>query len=186
MPTRVFFVETIGKMIYSQTFRCAACDHATRVERDVDGPEMPDVGDWELVRHPCERCGQLVRLTSTGGSPYYRRPDTGETFGGQRKLPPGACFDATWLHGHPQYCGPDGRALHVVLPTGHVWHVDGRASNCTRPDDDVHKCWVRHGRPEDGTLHVDKQGNTCAAGAGSIMVPGYHGFLRHGYLTDNC
>lgn len=61
--------------------------------------------------------------------------------------------------------------------------IDGRASNCTMPDDNVHKCWVRHGRPEDGTLHVDKNGNTCAAGAGSIATPNFHGFLHNGDLS---
>lgn len=57
------------------------------------------------------------------------------------------------------------------------------ASNCTMPDDKNHKCWVRHGRPEDGTLHVDKNGHTCAAGAGSIVAGNYHGFLHNGHLT---
>jgi hypothetical protein len=30
---------------------------------------------------------------------------------------------------------------------------------------------------------VGKSGNTCAAGAGSIAVDGYHGFLRNGSFT---
>lgn len=45
-----------------------------------------------------------------------------------------------------------------------------------------HKCWVRHGTPPRVT--VDKDGLTCGAGAGSIAVPGYHGHLQNGYLTD--
>ena len=49
--------------------------------------------------------------------------------------------------------------------------------------DNVHKCWVRHGRPEDGTLHVDKNGKTCAAGAGSILTSKWHGFLHNGHLV---
>jgi len=48
----------------------------------------------------------------------------------------------------------------------------------------VHRCWVRHGRPEDGTLHVDKNGVTCAAGAGSIVAGNFHGFLHGGFLTS--
>src|SRR5262245_7846725 len=32
-----------------------------------------------------------------------------------------------------------------------------RSSNCRMKDDDTHHCWVRHGRPEDGTL-LDKNG----------------------------
>jgi hypothetical protein len=49
-------------------------------------------------------------------------------------------------------------------------------------DDNIHRCWVRHGRPEDGTLHVDKAGNTCRAGAGSIDTGKWHGFLHNGEL----
>lgn len=96
-----------------------------------------------------------------------------------RELPPGACYDAHWY----PWKGPDGRSLTVILPDGTPWCIDGRANNCTMPKDDVHKCWVRHGKPEDGTLHIDKAGNTCAAGAGSIATPKYHGFLHNGYLT---
>lgn len=78
--------------------------------------------------------------------------------------------------------GPDGKTLAVKVP-GRVWMPDERASNCTRPNDNEHRCWVRHGSIEDGTLHVDKAGNTCAAGAGSIVVPGWHGFLHNGHLV---
>jgi hypothetical protein len=42
---------------------------------------------------------------------------------------------------------------------------------------------VRHGRPEDGTLHVDKNGVTCASGGGSIMMADFHGFLHNGNIT---
>lgn len=77
--------------------------------------------------------------------------------------------------------GCDGRHLFVITPDGQDWDIDGRASNCTRPDDDVHRCWVRHG--EAPGITVDKRGNTCAAGAGSIAMPGYHGFLRNGAFT---
>jgi hypothetical protein len=108
--------------------------------------------------------------------------------------PPGACWDAWWMSdraerhdlrpGVGSNIGPDGRCLIVKCPDGHDWMIDSRASNCTRRDDNEHHCWVRHGRPEDGTLHVDKNGNTCAAGAGSILTPKWHGFLRNGYLTD--
>lgn len=63
------------------------------------------------------------------------------------------------------------------------WNVDGRASNCSKPQDKTHRCWVRHGDPAvEGSLHVDKAGETCAAGSGSIQMPGFHGFLHHGRL----
>jgi hypothetical protein len=77
----------------------------------------------------------------------------------------------------------DHRSLIVKCPDGHEWMIDSRASNCAMPNDNTHHCWVRHGRPEDGTLHVDKSGNTCAAGAGSIETPKWHGFLHNGHLT---
>lgn len=71
--------------------------------------------------------------------------------------------------------------LHVVLPNGHWWDIDGRAANCTLPQDKTHRCWVRHGTPPHIT--VDKNGPTCSAGAGSILSDGYHGFLREGRLV---
>jgi lambda family phage portal protein len=55
-----------------------------------------------------------------------------------------------------------------VRTPGGTWDIDGRASNCTRPDDDTHRCWVRHGDPRTGVVHVDKDGDTCGAGSGSI------------------
>lgn len=106
----------------------------------------------------------------------YRRTDTGEETT-LRRAPPGAMWDAHW---YGDRCGPDGKHLMVKLPDGHDWFVDGRANNCTMKDDSVHRCWVRHGAPPDVT--VDKGGHTCAAGAGSIATPKYHGFLRNGYL----
>lgn len=78
----------------------------------------------------------------------------------------------------------DGRVLICRLPDRHDWVIDSRANNCTLPLDDKHWCWVRQGRPEDGSLHITKQGRTCSAGAGSIATPGYHGFLRHGRLVS--
>lgn len=111
----------------------------------------------------------------------YRRQDNGAE-GTTRDAPVGAVWNSSYLGKHSQ--GADGRALTVRLPGGRDWVIDARASNCTMPDDTVHRCWVRHGNVEDGTLHVDKNGNTCGAGAGSIAVPGYHGFLHFGHLVE--
>ena len=82
----------------------------------------------------------------------------------------------------------DGKHLVVVLPNGAHWDVDSRASNCTKRDERTHRCWVRKGDPGGGDLHIDKDGDTCAAGAGSILSHGgggrreYHGHLHHGEL----
>lgn len=82
--------------------------------------------------------------------------------------------------------GPDGRSLAVVLPTGpgpeHVWTIDGPARNCDQKGR-KHHCWVRTGEPPNITVGKGKPGESCTAGAGSIAVPGYHGFLRNGVFT---
>lgn len=96
---------------------------------------------------------------------------------------PGAMWDAWWMGSHSR--GPDGICLAVLLPNRRTWLVDSRASNCTMPDDNVHKCWVRHGDPrtEPHLLTIDKDGVSCSAGAGSIQADDYHGFLHNGALT---
>lgn len=101
-------------------------------------------------------------------------------------LPPGAMYFLRLSnHGggiHPgDYLFFEGPHLHVVLPNGHEWNIDARARNCDRRDDITHRCWVRHGEPPDIT--VDKNGNTCTAGGGSIHSGDYHGFLRDGAFT---
>lgn len=110
----------------------------------------------------------------------YRRSDTGEETT-LRDAPPGASWDAWWMPFGER--GADGIHLMVRCPNGRDWHVDGQASNCTRPGDKTHKCWVRHGDPRAANLTVDKNGETCAAGAGSIQAGDYHGFLQAGVLT---
>lgn len=79
----------------------------------------------------------------------------------------------------PYWDNCDGVHVHGVLPNGWDWDMDSRASNCTMREERTHRCWNRTGAPEDGTLDVGKGGHTCAAGAGSIAAPGWHGFLRN-------
>jgi acetone carboxylase gamma subunit len=112
----------------------------------------------------------------------YVRQDTGEELA-LSDAPPGAMWDAEWLHGHPMWEGPDGKSLMVICPCGTHWHIDGVANNCTMKHDHVHKCWVREGEPPN--LTVGKNGYTCAAGAGSIQTPTWHGFLTRGILSVN-
>lgn len=122
----------------------------------------------------------------------YNRVDTGDNYT-LRDAPIGAMWDAWWMSVHCR--GLDGLHLICRIPGGsgrHDWHVDSRASNCTLPNDNEHKCWVRHGDPRDPQgvttgqkLHVDKNGKTCSAGAGSIATPGWHGFLHNGHLTES-
>lgn len=110
----------------------------------------------------------------------YRRSDTGDLVT-LRAAPAGAMWNASWFTDSQMYRGPDGRSICVKTPGGE-WMIDGPASNCTKPNDLGHKCWVRHGEPPD--LTIDKKGNTCSAGAGSIMAGKYHGFLRAGWLEE--
>jgi hypothetical protein len=110
----------------------------------------------------------------------YRNLDTGEE---TAQLPIGALLAGGF---GPE--GPDGLSVVCVIPREGArgstwWHIDHMASNCTKPDDKEHRCWVRHGTVGE-VIHVDKNGNTCAAGAGSIAVPGFHGFLHHGVLRE--
>lgn len=119
----------------------------------------------------------------------FHRSDTGAVFDRLGDCPPGAMWDAaSWYvagakGGHllGGVNEQDGRWLVVRLPNGHDWSIDSRCRNCTLPNDDTHRCWVRHGEPP--TITVDKNGRTCSAGAGSIQSGNYHGFLRNGELT---
>ncbi len=78
----------------------------------------------------------------------------------------------------PYWDNCDGKHLCALVPTGEYWDIDSRASNCTMKEDRTHRCWIRHG--EYPMLTVDKNGHTCAAGAGSIQTTHWHGFLRNG------
>ena len=104
----------------------------------------------------------------------YKRQDNGQITTTE-DAPPGAM----WYRDYCNRRGPDNHILYVKTPGG-LWNVDSRANNCTLPEDNEHRCWVREGTPPN--VHVSKNGNTCGAGAGSILCGSYHGFLRHGYL----
>lgn len=143
---------------------------------------------WPTV---CSKCGTYT-FTDTaywhvGQEPMMRAIARNEQWP-QRDLPAGAMYDADWLP--TSWKGADGIGLTVTLPDGTDWHVDSRASNCTLKDDDPdytkHKCWQRKGDPraDPPVVTVSKDGPTCAAGAGSIASPGYHGFLVDGALVE--
>lgn len=155
--------------------------------------DTTDLDAWTFMGEPadhagdprwpvkCDHCKAPVPETATRQVFRERIYDTPSG-----KLEPGCLFWADWFGNddggcswHDRDC--DGRHLHAVLPNGRMWDIDGRASNCTMPDDRLHRCWVRHGEPPNVT--VDKAGATCAAGAGSIQAGDYHGFLHNGQFT---
>lgn len=122
-------------------------------------------------------------------SPIMRNMATDKELS-QRDLPIGACYAAREPAHYVPFTGGDGQAVTCLVPapenkSGKMsWFIDGRASNCTAPQDAGHYCWVRHGTIGD-PLHVDKDGRTCNAGGGSIVSPGWHGFLHNGVLRED-
>jgi hypothetical protein len=109
----------------------------------------------------------------------YRRTDTGETlFGYPSEFGPGAM----WFESNDYTWNREIQALYVVCPNGRAWNIDSRASNCSKREDNEHRCWIRHGTPPNIT--VDKEGLTCEAGGGSILFDDYHGFLRNGEFVS--
>ena len=99
----------------------------------------------------------------------YRRADTGEEMT-LRDAPPGALWDAWWLHGarrgSTEYGGPDGRVITVKTPAG-LWVVDGPST------DQRAQKWTRTGEPPTITVRPSVE----------ISSPiRYYGFLTDGVL----
>jgi hypothetical protein len=197
MGIPVFWCEPTGVVTYRRGFHCDGCGQ--RVEEPCTQEERTACSSGE--ERACAQCGQPVQANSWATDHQMRRADTGELFKAYRDLPSGAVYEAIAYYGAAAHNwrqsqrpdgknnivnrpGVDGRILVCVCPDGHPWTIDARASNCTLPADDDHWCWCRHGRPEDGTLHVDKNGVTCSAGAGSIQTGQWHGFLHNGQLVQ--
>lgn len=112
----------------------------------------------------------------------FRRTDTGEEKESLQEFGVGAMWRALWMR--RGYIWTNETEPHLIVTTpGGDWDIDSRCSNCTLPEDTTHRCWVRHGEPPNIT--VDKNGVTCAAGAGSFAPKSgkWHGFLREGHLT---
>lgn len=166
-------------------------DDTRRVRSDMVSRDDPR---WPAE---CKACGEPFQVDDewqvNAPELYFGAPD-GKLYT-LRDAPVGAMYDAHWMGDWAR--GPDGIALTVVTPGG-VWMVDHEASNCTRPQQQPagdaehpnatrfvrsHHCWIRHGDPRTGNIHVDKNGDTCAAGGGSIIIGGWHGFLHDSHLV---
>ncbi len=214
MNIQCFMIEPTDQMkrwlrIYS-TAVGVACPvngtyHQGMVEIDTVAYDPDASEDWDPLdaRWPthCDCGAELKGHRHVFTQLLWRRLDTGEILT-LRDMPDGAMYHANWFAKYKHFTGLDGLSLHVRVPERHDWNIDGRASNCdspcatcaapynahqgrdhhyvdSRPD---HKCWIRHGTPPNIT--VDKAGNTCGAGGGSILTKQWHGFLRNGVLEQ--
>ena len=145
-----------------------------------------------------ERCGETEWKETADGtrhkSTIFRCISTGEEkVAGDLPIAALYAIDRDFALGPNDWppAGADGLSIACVClgsrgpDSRYHWYIDNRASNCTKPADLEHRCWVRHGTVGD-KLTVDKNGLTCGAGAGSFfMGPNneWHGFLRDGRLT---
>ena len=115
----------------------------------------------------------------------WRRPDTGEEHHHTHEFGVGAMWFATWYPKNMTWDNEKEPHLIVCCPNGsdtRDWDIDSRCSNCGSPEDRLHRCWIRHGVPP--VITVDKAGPSCNAGAGSIALPHWHGFLTQGVLSE--
>lgn len=193
MP-QIFWVELIpGKARWVYKCReetaapCPSSPDGVHAAQTIYQPgEKPDSSMYQACPRSCA-CGhvfgQALGIRYADGEPVYRRLDNPaeEIIGA---LPPGACYVAepSEYNGW-KYAGADGLNVVCVLPNGHHWYIDSRCSNCTMPNDNIHRCWVRHGTVGDTNLHVDKNGHTCRAGGGSIRSGDFHGRLQNGIIA---
>lgn len=132
----------------------------------------------------CDRCnaeykGEQLK-PSTGKRPVYDTEDGTNNH-------PGDMFFAPWMHTekdgviHCMYwdnCKDPRGHLMVVLPNGHTFDTDSRASNCNKKDDKTHRCWEKKGE----TPKITIGGPSSDNGVGSIGMTDWHGYLTEGKL----
>ena len=199
MALKARFIEEVGTRAALRVYWGKDCpDSCGRGKSGYHNAQIPlsdtdKVGDWDFCGSPedyphdrwptkCDHC------EASPAGDAKRQVFRKRLYGTDSGLPePGDLYWADWYASRKEEGGCvyhdncEGRHLFAVTPNGKQWDIDGRASNCTRPNDRVHRCWVRTGEPPN--VDVGKGGDTCAAGAGSIAVDGYHGFLRNGHFS---
>lgn len=191
------FAKEVGTIAYLRIYWGSGCPKFgchNAMERIADTPVLGDFGldtpfggrvedyqpdDWAKY---CKDCGIPVPHDGSEELNYqihrkrlYNTPDG--------TLGAGNLYWNSWLPENFYWDNHKGAHLMAVLPNGTEWNIDSRASNCTMKEDKNHRCWCRKGNPETEPVTVDKNGNTCQAGGGSILVDDYHGFLRNGKFT---
>lgn len=134
-------------------------------------PQAPDQPDHGLDLWPAAcTCGYLFRETDNWQvfteRLYYRADSSPDVTTTLRAAPVGAMWDADWLHDFRK--GPDGLSLHVRLPDGGDWFIDG-------PSAQNGPGWART-----GTAPVLTVTPSCQHITGGM----WHGWLRDGHLVD--
>jgi hypothetical protein len=153
-----------------QNSYCNAWVFRDIIEYHSDIIEVQDQPPHDDPRWPskCEKCDYVFTDADNWQifcDWIYQNTDTGEEVA-FRDLPVGAMYDSDWYP--PDYRGPDGLALTVILPDKTPWVIDGYASGPPR----VPHAWTRTGIPPK------------VSASPSILTPGYHGWLKDGVLTD--
>lgn len=101
---------------------------------------------------------------------------------GSHPPPPGSM----WWDPFPEWPVPGGRSFTkgsclMLMTPGGPFNLDGRAPDCSLPNDMVHRCYRRKGRPPNITLGKGRP--TCGANE-IISVGDYRGFLWDGELIE--
>lgn len=186
------FTKEIGIRAYLRIYwgeKCSGYSTHNAIKHIVDSDKLEDwklggkVEDWEKEDFPthCRDCGIEVPKDENILTKQVFHKRLYDTPSGE--LEPGCLYWNTWFPEDFYWSNHKGAHLMAILPNGSEWNIDSRASNCTMKDDKIHRCWCRRGNPETDMITVDKSGVTCQAGAGSIGVEGYHGFLKNGSFT---
>lgn len=192
--------EVVQYLIYSGPGCTGGLYH--RAEKVLKTEDVPlgkqfdvtiTLGEIEGLKPPvfiCENCLKELRVVpgcvSSAAGRKWRSAEDGRVERNPQDFGVGAMWFAPWFREREgvyisNYWDNQADPPLIVATPGGEWMIDGRANNCTKPEDRLHRCWVRHGEAPEIT--VDKNGNTCSAGAGSIQCGNYLGFLQGGVLT---
>jgi hypothetical protein len=135
----------------------------------------------------CPQCGNWASFISANLIPFWTREDTQEELFKITNYP-GACYhDKAGVRDSVTKeirFGLDQQCLIIILPNNTKWLIDSRSSACSRRSDDRHRCWVRTGSIEEGTLTVTKSGNTCGGVSEYILADGIFYTLTNNQLIE--
>ena len=154
----------------------------TKEQYDTNG--FDDLAKIFGIPTICTRCNQEYKNEELKF--YNSRRNVWNTSDGNNDHP-GDMFYAPWMHSvvdgkikcmYWDNCNDIRGHLLVVLPNGHVFDTDMRASNCNKLEDRMHRCWEKKGEPPLVTIGGPSSDN----GVGSIGMAAWHGYLTNGDL----